>query len=250
MYMTDYQPPIVNVPIFNPNYFLIPTEGGTSTDDFVKFPVETRAQTFQEIELTNVILGNGAVGTGNDSIAIGKGATCGSGSNSAAIGANSSSTESGMVALGNANNFFSFNGFSQNHILATFSINYQIQTNSNVRTMIWTNMTSNPFLSITNQKTFTNITNKRLTIFVSFNLSISSPVDDNCITAIIPSAGMWSNKLSQTSTIGRQVCCSGIISLSSGGDFEIEYQYMNRSSQSTNIGNFVASECSLQILVF
>ena len=249
MYMSDYQPPIVNVPIYNPNYFLTPTEGG-STDDFVKFPVETRTQTFQEIELTNVILGNGAVATGNDSIAIGKGATCGSGNNSAAIGVNSSSTESSMVALGNANNFFSFNGFSQNHILATFSIDYQIQTNSNVRTMTWTNMTSNPFLSLTNQRTFTNITTKQLTIFVSFNLSINSPKEDNCITAIIPSAGMWSNKLSQTSSIGRQVCCTGIIALPSGSDFEIDYQYERRSNQSNNIGTFIASECSLQILVF
>lgn len=248
--MTDFQPPIVNVPIYNPNYFITQGESSVSSSQFVQFPIETRLQTFSDFTLENLILGNGASGTGINSIAIGKNSNANL-NNSVAIGKDAISPSANSVALGNPTNFFSFRGMPfQNYIRCDIN-NTNIDTSESAQDLTWNFITANTILTVSGSTTFGNNTSKPLTLMVSLCVSIDSPYLQYAQHAIINFGGqtMRNTKLTQTSVIGRQVSVSAIIPLDVGDTFKGQYIYTRIGGGGTRPG-VIHNETSMTIMVF
>lgn len=249
--MTDFQPPIVNVPIYNPNYFITQGESSVSSSQFVQFPIETRLQTFSNFTLENLILGNGASGTGTNSIAIGKNSNANL-NNSVAIGKDAISPSANSVALGNPTNFFSFRGMPfQNYIRCDIN-NTNINTSNSAQDLTWNFITANTILSVSASTTFGNNTSKPLTLMVSLCVSIDSPYLQYAQHAIINFGGqtMRNTKLTQTSVFGRYVSVSAIIPLDVGDTFKGQYIYTRIGGGSPRPGELESNQTNMTIMVF
>ena len=250
--MTDFQPPIVNVPIYNPNYFITQGESSVSSSQFVQFPVETRLQRFSDFTLENLVLGNGATGTGTNSIAIGKNANANL-NNSVAIGKDAVVPSAGSVALGNSTNFFSFRGMPFQNFIRCNKTNENIQTSnsSTARDLTWSSISGNTILTVSGLTTFGNNTSKPLTLIVSLVFSIDTPYTNYAQHAIIYFGGqtMRNTKLTQTPVIGRQVSVSAIIPLDVGDTFKAQYAFVRDSGGGSRSG-VIHSETSMTIMVF
>ena len=250
--MTDFQPPIVDVPIYNPNYFITQGESSVSSSQFVQFPVETRLQTFSDFILENLVLGNGATGTGTNSISIGKNSNANL-NNSVAIGKDAVVPSAGSVALGNSTNFFSFRGMPFQNYIRCNKTNESITTSSSstAKDLTWSSISGNTILSVSGLTTFGNNTSKPLTLIVSFVFSIETIFLQYAQHAIIYFGGqtMRNTKLTQTSVIGRQVSVSAIIPLDVGDTFKAQYAYTRIGGGGSRNG-IIHSETSMTIMVF
>lgn len=253
--MTDAEPPIVNVPIYNPNYFITQGESSVSTLQFVQFPVETRTQTFSNFTLENVVLGNGASGTAQNSVAIGKNAIANL-NNSTAIGKDAVAPSANSVCLGNPTNFFSFAGMGfQNYVSCSLVNNFNVPSQNSLRNITWNNISTNTIFDTTDGTNFINITGKSLTLIISYCNSIDAPLNDFIQMAVIGySAGgvlMRNSKLTNTAAIGRQTNVCGIIhSLNDGESFSAQYVYQRSTLQSNNTAVMIGNETYMNILVF
>jgi autotransporter adhesin len=251
--MTDFQPPIVNVPIYNPNYFITQGESSVSSSQFVQFPVETRLQTFSDFTLENLVLGNGATGTGTNSIAIGKNANANL-NDSVAIGRDAVVPSAGSVALGNEFNFFSFRGMPFQNVIRCIKSNENIDTQNNTaRDLTWSSISGNTILTVSGFTTFGNNTSKPLTLIVSLVFSLDSPYTDYSQHAIIYFGGltMRNTKLTQTPVIGRQVSVSAIIPLDVGDTFKAQYMYSRDGGGGGGARpGVIHSETTMTIMVF
>jgi len=249
--MTDFQPPIVDVPIYNPNYFITQGESSVSSSQFVQFPVETRLQTFSDFTLENLVLGNGATGTGTNSISIGKNANANL-NNSVAIGKDAVAPTPNSVCLGNTTNFFSFRGMPfQNYIRCDIN-NTNMATSNSLQNLIWNSISANSVLSVSGFTTFGNNTSKHLTLMVSLCVSIDSPYTDYSHQAIINFGGqtMRNTKLTQTNFEGRTVSVSAIIPLDVGDTFKAQYIYARDDGDGARSGQLESNQTRMTIMVF
>tara|TARA_R110000803_G_scaffold164436_1_gene228143 strand:+ start:61 stop:810 length:750 start_codon:yes stop_codon:yes gene_type:complete len=249
--MTDFQPPIVNVPIYNPNYFITQGESSVSSSQFVQFPVETRLQTFSDFTLENLVLGNGATGTGTNSISIGKNSNANL-NNSVAIGKDAVVPSAGSVALGNSSNFFSFRGMPFQNYIRCNKTNESITTqNTTARDLTWSSISGNTILTVSGLTTFGNNTSKPLTLIVSLVFSIETIYLQYAQHAIIYFGGqtMRNTKLTQSKVEGRQVSVSAIIPLDVGDTFKAQYMYVRIGGGGSRNG-IIHSETSMTIMVF
>ena len=253
--MTDFQPPIVNVPIYNPNYFITQGESSVSSLQFVQFPVETRTQTFSNFTLENVVLGNGACGTALNSVAIGKNATSNF-NNATAIGKDAVAPSANSVCLGNPTNFFSFGGMGfQNYVNCSLVNNFNVPSQNSLRNITWGNISTNTIFDTTDSTNFINITGKSLTVIISYCNSIDAPLSNFIQMAVIGySAGgtlMRNMKKTNTAAQARTTNVCGIIhSLNDGESFSAQYVYQRISLSSNNTAIMIGNETFMNILVF
>jgi hypothetical protein len=134
--MAEYDPPIYDVSIFNPAYFLV--EDGITKSylnaNYLQFPVGQGLETLPDLRVDNqdIHLGTGSV-SANRSVAIGNGATTATATTSVAIGNGCEAEGSDCIAIGeNANSGgFVFNSIAiGNNTTCSSSNQLRIGTNN------------------------------------------------------------------------------------------------------------------------
>ena len=192
-----YSPPTYDVPIFNPNYFQ--PSSSIDTSKYVASPFETRTEGFEDIVITNdnVILGDGASGTGSEIVAI-KGTTS---TYNNAVALFSDCSADNEFSIGKATPSFSaqrlhLNGFSisqfNNYIEAIPSILVSSSGVSDVRFSPLSGLVSqNPNLRQNTPSYFQNVSGRDLTVFITATVEI-----------YIPSAGTGNRIMAWISTVG------------------------------------------------
>lgn len=176
-----YPPPTYNVPIFNKIYFT--PSSSIDTAKYVASPFETRTEAFEEIIITNdnVILGDGASGTGSEIVAL-KGTTS---TYNNAVALYSDCSADNEFSIGKATPSFSaqrlhLNGFSisqfNNYIEAIPSILVSSTGTSNVRfTPISGLVNQNPNLRQNTPDYFQNVSGRDLIVFITATVEIYIP---------------------------------------------------------------------------
>ena len=95
--MAEYDPPIYDVPVFNPAFFINEDEitKGYLRANFLEFPIGQGLETLPDLRIENdkIHLGTNSISSGINSIAIGNSATTSTFDNAVAIGDGASATE-------------------------------------------------------------------------------------------------------------------------------------------------------------
>ena len=116
--MAEYDPPIYDVPVFNPAYFINEDEitKGYLRANFLEFPIGQGLETLPDLRVENdkIHLGTNSISTGTNSIAIGTNATTSTLTNAVAIGNGATATADNEIKLGSV---ASFNGDATNGMI-------------------------------------------------------------------------------------------------------------------------------------
>jgi hypothetical protein len=100
--MAEYDPPIYDVPVFNPAYFINEDEitKGYLRANFLEFPIGQGLETLPDLRVENISIHLGNLSsTGDDSVAIGDNARA-SNTEAVAIGHNANALGNEAVAIG------------------------------------------------------------------------------------------------------------------------------------------------------
>ena len=116
--MAEYDPPIYDVPVFNPAFFINENEITKSylRANFLEFPIGQGLETLPDLRVENdkIHLGTNSISTGTNSIAIGTNATTSTLTNAVAIGDGATATADNEIKLGSV---ASFNGDATNGMI-------------------------------------------------------------------------------------------------------------------------------------